>query len=119
MTIKEGMNETYNKGLENNQDPYGKGIYDFLERWADLMEEEINSSDKSPEEVIPECADRLSHDADIEGITGFMYGAAVNVLSHVWKYGEILRKWHNHEYNYDGDGVVNPAIVTVPLPTVK
>ena len=113
MTIKEGMNESYNKGKENNRDPYGKAVYTYLERWADLMEEEINSSDKSPEEVIPECADELSHDADTEGITGFMFGVAVNILSNVWKYGEILKKWHNRRYNYDGDGVVNPAIIVV------
>lgn len=26
---------------------------------------------------------------------------------------EFLRKWHNKEYGYDGDGVVNPAVITV------
>lgn len=26
---------------------------------------------------------------------------------------EELRKWHNKEYNYEGDGVVNPAILTI------
>ena len=50
---------------------------------------------------------------DIAGITGFMYGCAVNALSQLWEYGEELRKWHNKEYNYNGDGVVNPAILTV------
>jgi len=42
-----------------------------------------------------------------------MYGASVQVLSQCWKYGEDLRKWHNKEYNHEGEGVVNPAIVTV------
>ena len=58
-------------------------------------------------------ADRLSREADTEGITGFMYGCAVSILSKCWVYGEYLRKWHNKEYGYDGDGVVNPAIMTV------
>lgn len=58
-------------------------------------------------------ADRLSREADTEGITGFMYGCAVSILSQCWVYGEYLRKWHNKEYDYDGDGVVNPAIMTV------
>jgi hypothetical protein len=24
-----------------------------------------------------------------------------------------LRKWHNKEYNYEGEGTVNPAILTI------
>lgn len=58
-------------------------------------------------------AKQLSYEADKEGITGFMYGAAVSILSQCWEYGEFLRKWHNKEYEYDGDGVVNPAVITV------
>lgn len=42
-----------------------------------------------------------------------MYGMAVSILSQCWKYGEFLRKWHNKEYGYEGDGVVNPAVMTV------
>lgn len=58
-------------------------------------------------------ADSTSREADTEGITGFMYGCAVNALSQLWEYGEELREWHNKEYNYEGDGVVNPAILTI------
>ena len=63
--------------------------------------------------VIVDNADKLSYEADEEGITGFMYGCAVSILSQCWKYGELFRKWHNGEYNYDGDGVVNPAILRI------
>lgn len=42
-----------------------------------------------------------------------MYGCAVNILAQCWKYGEELRKWHNKEYNYNGNGVVNPAVLTI------
>ncbi len=60
-----------------------------------------------------DIAEKTSHAADNEGITGFMYGCAVSILAHCWKHGEELRKWHNGEYKYDGDGVVNPAILTI------
>jgi hypothetical protein len=42
-----------------------------------------------------------------------MYGYAVNALSQSWKYGEELRKWHNTDYGYEGDGIVNPAVLTI------
>jgi len=65
--------------------------------------------------TVAKIADKASHAADIDGVTGFMYGCAVNVLSQVWKHGEELRKWHNKEYDYEGDGVVNPAVLTVSV----
>lgn len=109
--------ELWNTGLANNDDPYGKGIYRFAQKWAELMEERI-AGDRTQVAVI---AHQASHDADDEGITGFMYGAAVSVLSHVWEYGEELRRWHNCEYQIgdEGDranengGVINPAIMII------
>lgn len=84
----------------------------MLERWAELLEAEIDKSND-----IMKCfvdnADRLSREADTEDITGFMYGCAVSILSQCWEYGEYLRKWHNKKYDYDGDGAVNPAVMTV------
>jgi hypothetical protein len=62
---------------------------------------------------IKDIASETSHLADTEGITGFMYGAAVSILAQCWIHGEELRKWHNGEYNYDGEGTVNPAILTI------
>lgn len=113
MKIKEGKEEEFKKGLEVNKDSYGAAIYAYTQRWAGLMEIEIENSDKTPEEVINECAEKLSHDADTEGISGFMYGAAVSILAQCWEYGDILRKWHNKEYNYEGEGVVNPAVINI------
>lgn len=113
MKIIKGKEQEYKDWYNNNLDPYGHGIFTFAERWAELMEEAIEASDVSPMEVIIKRADSLCNAADTEGITGYMYGAAVSILSQEWKYGEELRKWHNKEYNYDGDGVVNPAIITV------
>ena len=103
--------ENWDIGIANNQDSYGSAIYEYAEDWGKLMQFEMNNG-----KFLIECADDTSHRADLDGITGFMYGAAVSVLSGCWKYGEELRKWHNKEYNHEGDGVVNPAILTLSIP---
>jgi len=65
---------------------------------------------------IAEIADKCSHEADTDGITGFMHGAAVSVLCACWVHGEQLKDWHNGKYGHKGDGVVNPAILTIRTP---
>lgn len=92
----------------NSKDGYSMGVVEYARRWAKYMQSKINNGNQ-----LIDIADTTSHEADIGGITGFMYGCAVNSLSQFWKYGEELRKWHNKEYNYEGDGCVNPAILTV------
>ena len=114
MKIKKGMEEKVEEGRKINQDSYGRAIYSYLEKWANLMEAKIDEyKDKTPKEVIEEFADALSYEADTEGITGFMYGAAVSLLSQAWEYGEDLRVWHNKQYKYEGEGTVNPAVLTI------
>ncbi len=98
----------WEKFVSVNNDPYGSGVVRYAERWANMMEEELEKGNN-----LMEIADRTSCEADTEGITGFMYGCAVSVLTMVWEHGEELRKWHNKEYGYSGDGVVNPAIITI------
>ncbi|MBR4705451.1 MAG: hypothetical protein IKP02_07640 [Paludibacteraceae bacterium] len=112
MLIKKDKVTEYQEGYNNNLDPYGHAVYTFAERWAELMEREILKSE-DPDAVITAQAEHLSHEADTEGITGFMYGCAVSILSACWLYGEQLRVWHNAQYRYAGDGVVNPAIMTI------
>jgi len=80
----------WNTFIENNTDPYGKACVDYAKAWAELMEKRINTGEK-----LEDIAEQTSHDADTSGITGFMYGAAVSILSQCWEYGEALRKWHN------------------------
>jgi len=107
---------TWKEGLEKNQDPYGHAVYTFAERWARLMETRIANG-----EAIADCADEVCHLADNEGITGFMYGCAVSILSRCWKYGEELRRWHNLKTQIRTEGeranesgsVLNPAILTI------
>jgi len=112
MKIRPGMEEKYREGYNKNLDQYGHAIYTFAERWAELMEKDIEQCGGPTATAIANFEKR-EMEADTEGITGYMYGAAVSILSDCWEYGEILRKWHNKEYGYEGDGVVNPAILIV------
>jgi hypothetical protein len=113
-------NETeYLDWKNKNTDGYGSAIFRYAEAWADLMEEKIDTS--SPiQNQINFIADQLSRDADTEGITGYMYGVAVNILAHCWVHGEELRRWHldcqisneGEKANEDG-GILNPALLTI------
>jgi len=99
-----------------NQDPYGGAVITYAQRWARLMQAEM-ANGKSLEEV----AEATSFEADLEGITGFMYGAAVSVLSQVWVHGDRLRRWHNLDIQVGNEGekanenggVLNPALITI------
>lgn len=115
MKIKKGQEEKYSKYVEiNSTDGYSYGVVKFGLKWANLMEECFEQNkDKDIKTLIIENAERLGNKADTEGITGFMYSAAISALSEFWEHGEELRKWHNKEYGYEGDGIVNPAILTI------
>lgn len=93
---------------EKNTDPYSACCVEYAEGWAKLMQVEINSG-----KSVKDCAEKTSFQLGFLGITGFMYGCAVSMLAKCWKHGEELRKWHNKEYKHEGDGVVNPAIITI------
>lgn len=112
MKIRQGMGEAYLKGRDGQHSLYGEMVYSFAERWAELMEKDIELSD-DPAKAIAENANKREREADTDGITGFMYGYAVNILSQCWEYGEILRRWHNKKYDYEGEGVVNPFVLTI------
>ena len=98
--------------VENNQDAYGAAAIRYAERWANMMETAMVEGNK-----LEDVAKSLSHEADTEHITGFMYGAAVAILANCWEYGERLRKWHNLNTQIHGEGeranesgkVLNPA----------
>lgn len=94
----------------NSHDGYSSATVGYAEKWAKLMQYLL---DKHEDATVWKIAENASHLADTDGITGFMYGCAVNILSHVWVHGEELRRWHNKDYGYEGDGVVNPAVLTV------
>lgn len=113
MKIIEGKEEEYKDWYDKNNDGYSRACFTYAERCAEMMEEKIEASSDDVMKVIVDNADKMSYEADEEGITGFMYGCAVSILSQCWEYGEYLRKWHNGEYDYDGDGVVNLAVLSI------
>lgn len=106
----------WQKFKDNNQDGYGGAVVSYAERWARLMQKEMADGKN-----LKDVADATSSEADIEGITGFMYGCAVSVLASCWKHGDQLRRWHNlktqlgnegEEANESG-GVLNPALLCI------
>lgn len=80
MKLKAGQEAAFEAAKANNQDGYGSCIYRYAEKWADLMEAQVATG-----AAVGEIAKETSHAADVEGITGFMYGAAVSVLSAFWE----------------------------------
>ena len=106
---KKKQEEWENCKAINSKDDYSNCVIDYAILWAQYMEYLMAKHDKKVSDVWDMC----SHLADIYGITGFMYGCAVSILSSFWKYGEELRVQHNSKYNHYGDGVVNPALLTI------
>lgn len=98
----------------NSEDGYSLGVVTYSQRWARLMQQAM---DRGAE--LEDIASTTSLEADVDGITGFMYGAAVNALASYWKYGEPLRRWHNTRFGKSGEqanetgGVINPAVLTI------
>jgi len=114
MTLRDA--EGWKKACDANQDGYGGAVMTYAERWARMMEARMAKGER-----IADIADECSHLADEEGITGFMYGAAVSTLAAVWIHGEALRLWHNLKYQIrdegkkanDNGGVLNPAMLSL------
>ena len=110
--------KAWQEWVDNNKDSYGKGVIDYAERWANMMEAQMDNGTK-----LEDIAGETSHEADTDGITGFMYGAAVQVLFTSWEHGDQLRRWHNldtqikdegEKANEEG-GVLNPALLNISL----
>lgn len=106
----------FDKGFAVNSDPYGRRCFTYATDWADLMEAQIAKG-----RTVEAVAKKTSHDADTDGITGFMYGTAVSILSQTWTHGEELRRWHNldtqlgteGEKANESGGVLNPALLNI------
>ena len=123
MKIKAGLETEYAAYAKlNSKDPYSNRCVTYGEDWAMLMEEHIAAAGDAPvENTILLCAKETSHQADTDGITGFMYGAAVSGLSKFWEHGETLRRWHNKDLsptqaeavNAKPGAVLNPALMTI------
>lgn len=108
--------DIWQKFKDVNQEGSGKAIITYAETWARLMQIEMTKG-----VPLEDIAESTSQEADLEGITGFMYGAAVSTLSQTWKHGEQLRRWHNLETQLQDEGeranedgeVLNPALLRI------
>lgn len=106
---KNKQEEWENYKVINSKSYYNNCVINYTILWAQCMEYLMNRHGKKLSDIWY-ISSRL---ADVYGVTIFMYGCAVNILSSLWKYGEELKMQHNSMYNYEGSGVVNPAIVKV------
>jgi hypothetical protein len=102
--------------VTKNTDPYGGAVVTYAERWARLMQLAMANGN-----ALETVAEPTSQEADLEGLTGFMYGCAVKALAHCWQYGEQLRRWHNLKTQLrdegtranESGGVLNPAVLVL------
>lgn len=76
----------YIEWKKKNEDEYGKEVFEFAERWADLMEV-VRAAGRKIEDVYEE----LSDTANTKGITGMMYYGALKILVENWVYGDELK----------------------------
>ena len=106
--------EGFDSWKAKNLDPMGAACFSVAVRWADLMESEFPANEGKG---FSELAFRTFRAANVELITGAMYGCVVSILTQHWMHGEALRRWHNSQYNEkfnDVPGaVVDPAMVTL------
>ena len=97
-------------------EPYGHRVITYAEDWANAMECEMALGRR-----LEDVAKATSREADTDGITGFMYGAAVSTLAEVWEHGDALRRWHNFDTQIgtegeranESGGTLNPALLCV------
>jgi hypothetical protein len=116
MEFSEGSEAVWTEWRGKSDEYLHTGIFDYAQRWARVMQVEM-AAGKELEDI----AGETSHDADLEGMSGFSYGAAVATLVKCWKHGERLRRWHNAKYQLNGEGdkaneeggVLNPALLTI------
>lgn len=73
----------------NTADGFSTGVVEFIERWARLMEAEINDG-----RTVAQVARRTLELAD-QGLAGSPYAMAVATLGQHWPHGKDLLMWHN------------------------
>lgn len=125
MTFSEGGREEWERYVEANKG-YGAAIMRFASEWATRMEARERLKSAVTAEQVQCAIDAIAQEessaaADDEGITGFMYGAAVATLAKCWVYGESLRIWHNKDVQIGDEGdranengtVLNPAVLNI------
>ena len=87
MQIKDYMKDDWDKVIEiNSKDGYSNATVAYAIKWANLMEKEMEKWNELTKEIVS----RTSHDADEEGVTGFMANCAFGLIKQFWLYREKL-----------------------------
>lgn len=111
--------EAWQSWVGANTDGYGLAIMQYAQQWAEEMEARVARG-----ETVAQCAKAAGTLVDERpgfGITGFMYGAAVQMLAKAWAHGEALRQWHNVDTAGEEQGAqanasgatLNPALLRI------
>lgn len=102
MKIIKSKEKEYKRLYNKNIDTYGICCYTLAERWAQLMEEAIDNSDKSPYEVIRNNATNLileivGENVPPPSISDSMYYCAIFILIEFWVYGKFLAQYQREK----------------------
>ena len=82
--------EAWIRWFNSQSDKYGQRVFTYAADWAEGIEARIATGMR-----LEEVAKEEGRKAGSDGITGFMYGAAVAALSELWLHGKDLRRWHD------------------------
>lgn len=85
--MKVKYKKRYIKWKEKIENEYSNEVFEFAERWANMMEIEIRKGKE-----IKEIYQKLLDKANINGITGMRYFMALKMLVECWKYGKELKQ---------------------------
>jgi len=88
LKIKAGKEEVFENWKNSLKDPYGKEIFAYTERWANLMEKAMDN--RGVVFGAAEIADATSHEADTTMVSGNQHNVAKSILRVCWEYGEGL-----------------------------
>lgn len=88
MAVKATDQRRWNDLLAKNDDPYESAVLRYAEDWANLMERGLSEG-----EELEDIARYCSYQVDTEGLTGFMFMLAVDMLIEFWEHGEQLAQW--------------------------
>lgn len=68
---------------------YSTKIINFVQRWAEKMQENFVEN-----KFNPAIAEKTSYEVDTDGISGLDYVTAIKILSEYWIFGKELKNWN-------------------------
>jgi hypothetical protein len=77
--------DKYNELKDNNNDYLGHIVLNFTEKWADIMENEIENNNKSVKEIA--LSSSFITSSECGNMTGLQVSMASQILDNHWIYG--------------------------------